>query len=84
MQLKTSNGNAYTVHWAAVASTGFLLFQMDDARLLSVIAPEFEGLEWLKREDKNEGDKLFEGFSVLDSIKRIEPGAVLLSLGKGE
>lgn len=84
MQLKTSKGNAYDVHWAAVASTGYLLFQMDDERLLSVIAPEFEGLEWLKREDKDEGDKLYEGYSVLDSIKRVEPGAVLLSLRKGE
>lgn len=84
MQLKTNNGNTYAVHWAAVASTGHLLFQMNDERLLSVIAPEFEGLEWLKREDEDEGNKLFEGFTVLDSIKRVEPGVVLLSLAKGE
>ena len=84
MTLKTSNGRAYAVHWASVVSTNSLFLQMDDARPLSVIAQEFEGLEWLRREDDRGRIMLYEGFAELESIKRIEPGVVLLSLGKGE
>lgn len=82
MKLTTSNGHAYDVHWAAVASTKILFIQMDDERPLSAIAQEFEGLEWLRREDEFGGTMLYEGFSELESVKRVEPGVVLLSLKK--
>lgn len=84
MKLTTSNGHAYDVHWAAVASTKILFFQMDDTRPLSAIAQEFEDLEWLKREDELGVAILYEGFSELESVKRVEPGVVLLSLKRGE
>lgn len=84
MTLKTSNGRAHTVHWASVVSANSLFFQMDDTRPLSVIAREFEGLEWLRREDDRGRVMLYEGFTELESIKRVEPGIVLLSLKKGE
>lgn len=84
MRLLTSAGKSYNVYWADTARTGFLFFEMHDERPLPAIAMEFDGLEWLKREDENEGDKMFDGFSVLDNIKRTAAGVVLLSLGKGE
>ena len=62
MLLKTSNGNTYTVDWIDTINTGTLYMQMMDERALSVIASEFEGLEWLMRESENQGNKLFEGF----------------------
>lgn len=84
MQLKTSNGNAYTIDWIdTVATSGNLFMQMGDDRALSVIAAEFDGLAWLKRESDTQGDKMFEGFSVLKAVQRAEPGIVILTIEKG-
>lgn len=82
MLLRTSNGYTYNIDWIDTVSTGDLFMQMMDDRALSVIAAEFEGLEWLKREDANQGDKLFEGYSVLTMVKQAEPGIVLLTFRK--
>lgn len=82
MLLRTSNGHAYNVDWIDTVSTGDLFMQMMDERALSVIAAEFECLEWLKRESENQGDKLFEGYSVLTMVKQAEPGIVLLTFKK--
>lgn len=82
MLLKTSKGNTYTVDWIDTVSTGRLHMQMVDERALSVIASEFEGLEWLMRESENQGNKLFEGYSNLTMVKRVEPGIVLLTFQK--
>lgn len=79
MLLKTSNGNTYTVDWIDTINTGTLYMQMMDERALSVIASEFEGLEWLMRESENQGNKLFEGYSNLTMVKRVEPGIVFLT-----
>ena len=79
MLLRTSKGHAYEVDWVDTISTGNLYLQMMDERALSVIAAEFEGLEWLKREDGNQGDKMFEGYSRLTMVKQAEPGIVLLT-----
>lgn len=83
MTLKTSKGNTYEIQWADVASkSGNLFVQMEDNRKLSEIAAEFEELDWLKREDANQGDKLFEGYFALSYIRQVEPGIVILSLEK--
>ena len=84
MLLKTSNGHAYNIDWIDTVSTGYLFMQMMDERALSVIASEFEGLAWLKREDANQGDKLFEGYGNLTMVKQAEPGIVLLTFQKTE
>lgn len=84
MLLKTSKGYEYTVDWIDTVLSGELYMQMMDERKLSVIAAEFEGLEWLKREKENQGDKLFEGFSNLTMVKQVEPGIVLLTFRKAE
>lgn len=82
MLLKTSNGYTYNVDWIDTVSTGDLFMQMPSNDSISQIAAEFEGLEWLKREDANQGDKLFEGYSVLTMVKQAEPGIVLLTFRK--
>jgi len=56
---------------------------MEDKRKLSEIAVEFEDLSWLKREDNNQGNKLFEGFNQLKIINRTGPSLVMLTLTKG-
>lgn len=82
MLLKTSAGNEYAVDWIDTVSTGGVYMQMVDARPLSVIAPEFEGLEWLERFDENQGDKRFDGYPVLGMVKRAAPEVVLIQLAK--
>jgi len=82
MLLKTSNGYTYNVDWIDTVSTGTLYMQMSTNDSISQIAAEFEGLEWLKRESENQGDKLFEGYSVLTMVKQAEPGIVLLTFEK--
>ena len=83
MLLKTSNGNTYTVDWIDTAMSGDLYLQMQDERALSVIAAEFDGLDWLERKSENEGDKWFDGYSALRHIQRAEPGVVIVSISKG-
>lgn len=84
MTLETSKGNTYQVGWVdAPAVTKHLHLQMTDTRPLSEICPEFEGLDWLRRKDENQGDKLFEGYDTLISIRRT--GAdVILTIRKGD
>lgn len=82
MLLKTSKGKTYTVDWIDTINTGTLYMQMRDESALSVIAEEFEGLEWLMRESENQGNKLFEGYSNLTMVKQVEPGIVLLTFQK--
>lgn len=80
MQLKTSKGNEYTVDWIDTVSVGGVFMQMVDARPLPEIAAEFDGLSWLERYDENQGDKRFEGYSVLSMIRRDAPDVVVLSM----
>lgn len=84
MLLKTSKGYTYEVDWIDTVSTGALYMQMMDERALSVIASEFEGLEWLMRESENQGDKRFDGYTRLYMIQRAAPGVVLLKLMEGD
>ena len=84
MLLKTSNSYEYKVDWIDTINTGTLYMQMMDERKLSVIAAEFEDLEWLMRESENQGNKLFEGYSNLTMVKQVEPGIVLLTFQKAE
>lgn len=86
MKLTTSKGNEYNVHFVDIVfgREGEMMLRMDDARRLPVIAAEFDGLEWLKRESENQGNKEFEGYNELKSITRVGNGAVLIALSKGE
>ncbi len=83
MRLKTSLGYTYEINWIDTISTGTLYMQMKDQRTLPDIASEFDGLEWLKREDENQGDKLFEGYSILTMIRRDAPDVVMMTFEKG-
>ena len=54
-----------------------------DARPLSQIAADFEGVQAFERVDENEGNMTFEGYTELVSVVRDRTrGAVLLALRK--
>lgn len=86
MKLITSRGHEYNVHFVDVVfgNESEMMLRLDDARRLPVIAEEFDGLECLKRESKDQGNKEFEGYNELKSITRVGNGAVLIALTKGE
>ena len=84
MKLTTSKGNEYTVNWidGPTITGGMVILQMDDERPLSEIAAEFENLEWLKRESESQGNKEFNGCSVLKHIVRMADGMVQIALSE--
>lgn len=86
MKLTTSKGNEYTVDWidGPTIIEGCVILQMQDKRPLTDIAIEFDGLEWLKRESENQGNKEFNGFDTLKRICRMTGGKVQIALDKSE
>lgn len=86
MKLTTSKGKTFDVNWidGPTITSGDVVLQMTDSRKLSRIASDFEGLESLKRESETQGNKEWNGYTVLQSISRRLDGTVLISLNKGE
>lgn len=84
MQLKTSKSYTYAIDWIDTVPTGQLFMQMQTTQRLPEVAVEFDGLEWLERIDANQGDKLFEGYSVLTMIKRVATDVVIMTFEKGD
>ena len=86
MTVKTDRGKTFDVNYACgpVRSTGELMIELTaDARPLSQIAADFEGVQAFEREDENEGNMTFEGYTDLVSVVRDRTrGAVLLALRK--
>lgn len=83
MQLKTSKSYTYDIDWIDTVPTGQLFMQMQNSQCLPEVAAEFDGLEWMKRIDANQGDKLFEGYCVLTMVKRVAPDVVILTFERG-
>ena len=86
MTVKNDRGKTFDVNydWGPVRSTGELMIELTaDARPLSQIAADFEGVQAFEREDENEGNMTFEGYTDLVSVVRDRTrGAVLLALRK--
>ena len=84
MKLLTSDGKTYAVDWidGPTITTGRVVLQMQDSRNLSEIAADFEGLAWMKRENEEQGDKLFEGYSELVNVARKAGDLVILTFDK--
>lgn len=73
MTITTSKNKTYQVLWIDTSPFNpmALSMQMMDTRLLPEIAAEFDGLTEIARQDENQGNKTFAGFSKLVGIKRI-------------
>lgn len=84
MKLTTSSGKTYDVQWidGPTITSGMVLLQMADDRRLPEIAAEFDGLEAMQRESDTQGNKAWQGYTVLQRIARVSPGVVLLALAK--
>lgn len=84
MKLTTSKGNEYSVDFidGPTITDGLVVLKMHDKRHLPEIAAEFDGLEWLKRESEEQGDKEFVGYSELQRISRNVDGTVTLAFAK--
>ena len=84
MTITTDKGKTFDVNyaWGPVRSTGELMIELTaDARPLSQIAADFEGVQAFERKDKDEGDKTFTGYTELVSaVRDRNSGSVLLAL----
>lgn len=67
MEIKLKNGRTYNALWIARASSGNVLLEMADERLLSVIAAEFEGVEAI---EETKTGVVYEGYTNLIRICR--------------
>lgn len=87
MQIRTDKGKTFDVNfaWGPVRTSGELMIELTaDARTISEIASDFEGVQTFERPDENEGNMTFTGYTVLESVVRNRnTGAVLLTLSKG-
>jgi len=62
-----------------------LRIELKDARDVSEIASDFEGLEKIDRKSENEGDAVYIGFDTLISVTRnIKKGTALLTLERSK
>lgn len=82
MTIRTSAGTTYEVRWIdnPVQDETALALRMDDARRLSAIIAEFDGLAWVERYDEQQGNKRYEGYTGLALAQRMPDGSVLLML----
>ena len=82
MTIRTSAGTTHEVRWIdkPIQDDTALALRMDDARRLSAIIAEFDGLAWIERYDELQGNKRYDGYTVLAEAKRMPDGSVLLML----
>jgi hypothetical protein len=82
MLLLTSKGE-YQAFYAAVAGDGDLYAEIADTRTISLISPEFEGLETIERIDEIQGDETYTGYTQLVGVNLSSAGA-MIHLKRGE
>lgn len=71
--LRTDKEKTYRIDFVAKSFNGNVTLAMSDNRLVSEIAPEFEGIEHMEYEDEDTGETgEFNGYSVLVSIIRTD------------
>lgn len=84
MKITTNKGKTYEVNFAFAPTTGGnCMVEIKDTRPMAEIAAEFEGVEKMIREDEDEGNAVYEGYTMLVSIVRnVQRGTVLLGMAK--
>ena len=75
---------SFDADYAGVGYLGMVKAQIHDTRLLSEIAPDLEGAEEVVVMEGEEQTGLFEGYTVLNRIERIDSEAVCFLLAKPE
>lgn len=84
MTITTDKGKTFDVNyaWGPVRTTNELMIELaGDARPLSQICADFEGVQTFERKDEDEGDMTFTGYTDLVSASRDRSrGTVALAL----
>lgn len=86
MTITTDKGKTFDVNfaWGPVRWNGAQMLMIDlakDARALSEICADFEGVKTIERKDEDEGDMTFTGYTDLVSAARDRSrGTVTLAL----
>ena len=84
IMLQTDKGKTYQVINAVLGMDGTFSILMNDSRRLLEIAPEFDGLQTITREDTISGEKTeYTGYSELGAIFNVLEGMVQIALHKG-
>lgn len=73
MRITTSKGGEYGVIYIdnPIQDRAMLMLAFSDPRRLPEIAAEFDGLAEVRRYDEQQGDKVFEGYTLLKEIRRL-------------
>lgn len=86
LRLETDKGNTYDGCVVSKGYDGTVSIMLPDDRLISIIAPEFEGINYMKyivTESETPYEKEYIGYSVLSSIIRLDiSGQVQISVKK--
>lgn len=83
-QITTSRNKTYAVDYCGIGYLGMLKTQIQDARPLGEIAPEFDGLESVEYTPDTQGEETFTflGYSRLMRADRIDDQSVVIILAK--
>lgn len=86
MKITTSKGKTLDANWAfgPTSTSGSLMIEIPDNRLLSEIAADFEGNSRIEKTDETKPGviEIYEGFTELAAIQRNENGSVFVKLVK--
>lgn len=84
MKLTTCRNKTYDVIYmdGPTRLSGAVMIRMQDPRPILQIGAEFDGLETFRREDPNQGDKEWTGYTQLSAIRRLTETDVLIELSK--
>lgn len=82
MTITTNRNQTYTVDWidSLLTDPKKLLMQMEDARPIAQIVPDFDGLTRIDRVSETQGDKTYEGYTSLTGISRKNDGKILITM----
>lgn len=82
MTITTSRGKTFDVNWAW-ADGEMLRIELADQRNIAEIAEDFDGVERVERRDENEGDAVYEGYTMLTMVaKDMRKGTAQLNMIK--
>lgn len=85
MKVQTSRNKEYDAIYidGPTRISGTLMMRLEANRPILEVAAEFENLEWIRRESADQGNKEWNGYTRLVSVREVDAGVVLIELAKG-
>lgn len=84
MKTITIGEKTWTADYAGIGYLGYVKAQIHDGRTLGAVAPELEGAEQVILTEDGEQTGLFEGYTRLMRIERVDDTAVCFLLARPE